>query len=359
MSTATIDPAIIEQKAGMAFGYLTGAIVSGMIYLGEKMGLYRAMAGAGPLSSEELAAKTGLNERWLREWLRGQGAAGMLEIRAGERFELTPELALCLADENTPASVVGIFSELPGLMQLLPKLPRAFKSGMGFTYEDGGEAVAGGTERMLGPWNRSALITDAIPKLDGVLAKLEAGARVADIGCGAAVATTAMAKAFPKSEFHGYDNSATALAHAEANKAKLGVTNVHFHNPDNGDGLPAAPTYDFMTFLDVLHDMARPDLVLAAARKAMKADGQAFIVDVNCSESYEENLKNPLAPMLWGISVMLCMSSSSSTPDGMKLGTVGLPEPKMRELVLASGFSSLKPVPGLEHPFNAYYTALP
>jgi ubiquinone/menaquinone biosynthesis C-methylase UbiE len=244
-------------------------------------------------------------------------------------------------------------------MSILPKLPRAFKSGLGYTYEEGGEAVAGMTERMLGPWNRSALITEALPKLDGIVAKLQAGARVADVGCGSAVATTAMAKAFPKSEFHGYDNSKTALAHAEANKEKLGVRNVHFHNPDNGDGLPAAPTYDLMTFLDVLHDMARPDLVLEAARKAIKADGQAFIVDVKSSESYEENLAHPLAAMMYSISIMLCMSSSSSTPDGLKLGTVGLPEPKMRELVKAAGFSTLKPVEGLDHPFNAYYTALP
>lgn len=359
MPTATIDPAIIEAKAGAAFGYLTGALVSGMIHLGDKLGLYTAMVDAGPLTSTQLAAKTGLSERWLREWLRGQGAAGMLEYRGNDQFELTPELALCLADESTPASVIGAFGDLPGMMAILPKLPAAFKSGLGYSYDDGGEPVAGMTERMLGPWNRSALITEALPKIAGIVPLLEKGAKVADVGCGAAVATTAMAAAFPNSEFHGYDTSRHALKRAEANKAKAGLKNVHFHNPDDGDGLPATPTYDFAVFLDVLHDMARPDQVLAAARTAMKPDGAAFIVDVNCAESYEENLQHPLAALLFPISVMLCMSSSCSTEDGLQLGTVGLPENKMRELVLAAGFTSLQPVPGLEHPFNAYYVAKP
>jgi 2-polyprenyl-3-methyl-5-hydroxy-6-metoxy-1,4-benzoquinol methylase len=351
---ATLDMEKVGAKAELAFGYLTGAIVSGMIYLGDQMGLYRKMAGMGPVTSGELAAATGLSERWLREWLSGQGAAGILDYRGDGRFELTPEGALVFADEENPASVIGGFGDLPDEIGLLRKLPEAFRTGLGYTYDDGGEAVARGTARLLGPWNRTSLVSEALPQLEGVVAKLEAGAKVADVGCGAGLADLAMARAFPGSEFHGYDNSVHALAIAEEEKQKSGLTNVFFHNVAT-EPMPATPTFDLVTCLDCLHDMDRPDLAAAAIRRAIKDDGTWFIVDVACGNTFEENLENPLAAMMYGFSVMLCMSSSASSAEGLALGTVGLPAAKMEALTTAAGFTRFQAVPGLEHPFNAYY----
>jgi 2-polyprenyl-3-methyl-5-hydroxy-6-metoxy-1,4-benzoquinol methylase len=351
-----LDFELVGKTAETAFGYLTGAITAGMIYVGEATGLYRAMAGQGPVTSHELAGKTGLSERWVREWLRGQAAAGLIDYRGTERFELGPERALVLADEETPASVVGAFSALPQQMLLLEKVPGSFRTGRGHTYDDGGLAVAVGIERMMGPWNKTALISEALPKLPGVVERLERGAKVADVGCGAGVADIAIAKAFPKSEVHGYDNSVHALARAEANRKESGLKNVFFHNIDS-DPMPSDGRFDLVTCLDCLHDMARPDLAAAAIRKAIRPDGTWFIVDVDCNEAYEDNLSNPLAAMMYGFSVLICMSSSASTPDGLALGTVGLPEPKMRALAKTAGFSRFSRVEGLEHPFNAYYLA--
>jgi len=360
--TAPTAPAIDMEKVGslaeLAFGFLGGAVNSGMIYLGDRLGLYRTMAGAGQLTSDELAGRTGLHERWLREWLRNQGGIGILEYRGDGRFELSPEAALVFADESTPASLIGGFAGFPEQMGAVGLLPEVFRTGLGFTYDAGGDGVAEGVERMFGPWYRSALVPEALPALPGVVEKLTAGAKACDVGCGAAVADVEMAKAFPNSEFHGYDNSLHALARAATNIAQAGVANVVMHNPDD-EPLPATPTFDVAFSFDCLHDMARPDLVAAAVRKAMKPDGLWFIVDINCADTYEGNLENPLGGMFYGMSILACMSSSASTPDGLALGTVGLPESKMRELVLKAGFGSFERVEGLEHPFNAYYIARP
>lgn len=355
---ASIETGLIEKRAELAFGYLGGAIASGMIYLGDRMGLYRALVGAGPVTSQELADRTGLSERWLREWLQQQAAADILDYRGEGRFELTEEGRLLFVDEANPASVIGLFGELPSVMGMFDRLPKAFRTGIGYTYDDGGPAMARTLERELGPWNRSALIDEALPKVGDVVAKLEAGVKVADVGCGAAAAIVALGQRFPKSEFHGYDNSLNALRLAHQAIHDAGVTNVFVHDSDV-DRLPEEPTFDIVLTLDCLHDMTRPDLAAAAIRKAIKPEGTWFIVDVDCKSTFEENMENPLAPMLYGFSVMLCMSSSASSKDGMALGTVGLPEPKMQELVEAAGFRSFARVPGLTHPFNAYYEAHP
>lgn len=357
-ATGSVDTARVEQIAETAFGYLSGAVVAGMIYLGDELGLYRALRDAGPMTSEEVAEHTGLHERWLREWLRGQAAADLIEYRGDGRFELTGEAALVLADEENPASVIGSFSDLPDQLLLLKRARDSFRTGAGFTYDDGGESVARSVERMLGPWNKTLLISEALPKLEGVVARLEAGARVADVGCGAAVAVVAMARAFPRSEFHGYDNSSHALQRAKANIEAAGVANAFVHDVAT-EPLPADEAFDLITCLDCLHDMARPDLAASAIRSAIKPHGVWFIVDVESSAEFEENLANPLAPLMYGFSILTCMASSASTPDGLALGTVGLPEPRMRELVTNAGFSRFQRVAGLEHPFNAYYEARP
>ncbi len=354
-----IDAAILEQKAGLAFGYAGGAFIAGTIYIGDHLGLYRGMNGAGPMTSAGLAAKTGLDERFLREWLYQQTAAGITDRRDGDAFELGPEAALIFADESTMASMIGLFGELPALMDLLMnRAPKAFKTGTGGTYDSFGAGAARMIDRFLGAWNRNALVPEALPKIPGLVQKLEAGARVADVGCGGGAGPIAIGRAFPKSEVHGYDNSVHGLKIAHENREKAAASNVTFYNSDE-QRLPETPTYDLVTTLDCLHDMARPDLAAAAIRKAIMPDGSWFIADIECGNSFDENLQNPLSGFFYAASLAMCLQSSASEPDGMKLGAMGLPEAKMRDLVKAAGFSQFERVAGLENPMNAYYVARP
>lgn len=351
-----IDPAIVEAKVELAMGYLGGMVIAGSIYLGDELGLYRSLDGRGPVTSAEFAAITGLNERWLREWLEGQAAAGLLEYRGEGRFELTPELALVLVDESNPASVIGGFHDLPGQAAVLRHLRETFRTGIGLTYDQAGDAATIATERLLGPWHRSVLVSHVIPLL-GMVQRLEAGALVIDVGCGGGVATVALARAFPRSEFHGYDISKVGLQRAEARARDAGAENVQFHQADV-DPLPARGDVDLALTLDVLHDMAHPDRAATAIRSALKPDGSWFIMEMAAGESFEENLVNPAAAMLYGFSLQTCLSSSCSDPGGMALGTLGLPQAKLEALTREAGFTRFERLP-LEHPFNAYYHVRP
>ncbi len=355
--TTALDPAILEQKGGIAFGALTGLITAGLIHAGERLGIYRAMAGAGPVTTAYLADKLGLRERIVREWAFQQTAAGVLDYHGETTFELGPEASLVFADESTPNSMAEGFRVLPEILSVVANAPVGFK-GLGRTYDSHGEQGAIATAGFLGTWNRTALVSDALPKIPGLIAKLEAGAQVADVGCGAGIGPVSLAKAFPNTSVHGYDNSVHALKLAAENKRAAGVANVTFHNADQ-EPLPSTPTFDLVMTLDCLHDMARPDLAAAAIRKAIKPDGAWFIVDVHGAPTAAANLASPIAQLAFGFSTFLCLPSSSATEDGMQLGAYGLPEPKMRDLVTNAGFTSFKQVDGLAHPFNAYYEVRP
>jgi 2-polyprenyl-3-methyl-5-hydroxy-6-metoxy-1,4-benzoquinol methylase len=353
-----IDIEKAKKTAEHVFGMLGGALVSGMIYLGDRMGLYRALNGAGAMTSEELAHKTGLHERWVREWLYGQAAANLIDYKGEARFELSPESALVLANEHSPFFLAGGFCALPQQMAVLNLLPESFKSGMGLTYDQLGPEVNRGVERLLAPWFRTQLVPSALPKLDGVVAKLQAGAKVADIGCGAGVALIEMAKAYPRSSFHGYDIAKIPLARASENAKEAGVKNVVFH--DAGvDPLPGNASHDFITTFDCLHDMTRPDIVMQAIRKAIKPDGTWLIADIHGQPTFEQNLKdNPLAPLMYGFSVLCCMSSALSEPGGLGLGTLGFPEPVARKMTEEAGFTRFT-TRDFENPINAYYEVRP
>ena len=211
-----IDIERTKKTAEHVFDVLGGALVSGMIDLGDRMGLYQALNGAGAVTSKELARKTGLHERWVREWLYGQAAASLIDYKGEGRFELNRENALVLADENSPFFLAGGFCALPQQMAVLNLLPKSFKNGMGLTYDQLGPEVNRGVERLLAPWFRTQLVPTALPKLDGVVGKLRSGAKVADVGCGAGVALIEMAKVYPRSDFHGYDIAKIPLARASS-----------------------------------------------------------------------------------------------------------------------------------------------
>lgn len=348
----------IRDFLKLVFSQLSGLVTSGMIYLGHHLGLYRALQDAGPLTSEALARKAGLHERWVREWLRGQAAAHLLDYVGDGRFEMSPVAALVLSNEHSPAFAAGAFSALPHQLGVLEQLLESFKTGIGLPYDALGSEGARGVEGMLAPWFRTMLVPLALPRLDGVVSRLDAGAKVADVGCGTGIALVEMAKAYPRSVFHGYDISAHALAHAERNRQQADLANVTFHDV-TADPLPEDGSFDFITTFDCIHDMTHPDAAIHSIRRALKADGTWLIADINAKPTFEANLeKNPMAAMMYGFSVLTCMSSSLSHPDGAGLGTLGFTEPLAREMTAAAGFTRFTRH-DFDNPVNAYYEVRP
>jgi SAM-dependent methyltransferase len=355
---SNVDMAKAQKTAEQVFGLLGGALVSAMIYLGDRLGFYRAMQSGEALTSAGLAAKMGLHERWVREWLQGQATAGLVDYKGDGRFALSPEAAMVLADENSPLFLAGGFCALPAQMAILERLPESFRTGLGLPYDALGPEGARGVERLLAPWYRTQLVPVALPKLDGVVAKLKAGAKVADVGCGGGIAAIEIAKAFPLAQVHGYDISKYALERAEGNRARANLTNLTFHDAAR-EPIASDSSFDFISTFDCLHDMAHPDVVMTAIRKALKPDGTWMIADIHGQPSFEQNLSdNPLASLMYGFSVLCCMSSAMSEPGGLGLGTLGFPEPVARRMVAEAGFTRFKSH-DFDNPINAYYEVQP
>jgi 2-polyprenyl-3-methyl-5-hydroxy-6-metoxy-1,4-benzoquinol methylase len=354
---AELDDAEVRTMAFRVWGYKQGEQVSLLIHLGDRLGLFRAMVGAGPLTAADLAERTGLHERWVREWVWAMAAAELVVHAPGapDTFELTPAGAAVLVDEDSSLFfAAGAFSE-PAPPDLVDDLAEAFRTGIGLPYDRQGPRGAHRTERMLGPWARLALVPVILPMLDGVQAKLEAGADVCDVGCGAGVALEAMARAFPASRFVGYDPSRHAVDRARENTAGLGnVEIVHARAED----LPEEATFDLVLTFDCLHDMTRPDEALAAIRRCVRDDGTLLVKEIRCADTLEANRANPMLAMMLGFSITSCMSSATSEPGGMGLGTVGLPASRLRALAEAAGFTRFgSHDPG--EPSNVYYELRP
>jgi 2-polyprenyl-3-methyl-5-hydroxy-6-metoxy-1,4-benzoquinol methylase len=352
-----LDVERLKTFARRLFGLLEGAVTSALVHLGDRLGLYRALA-AGPATSEELARRTGLKERWLREWLYNQGAAGLLETDAEGRFALSPEGRAVLAEEHHPAFGCGCFSQLPQTLAVAERLAESFRTGIGLPYDAFGPEGARGVERGFAPWYRTFLVPVALARVPGLRERLAAGARVADVGCGAGVALVELAKAFPASEFHGYELSRHALERAEGNRAEAGLANVRFHHVDE-EPLPSAGRFDLVLTFDCLHDMTRPADVIAAIRKAIAPDGVWIVADVKAHATFAENVaKNPMSALMYGLSVLTCMSSALSEQGGAGLGTLGLHEELAREMVRAAGFTRFRRL-DVDHPINAFYEVRP
>jgi 2-polyprenyl-3-methyl-5-hydroxy-6-metoxy-1,4-benzoquinol methylase len=355
---AELDVERLKVYAKVVFGALGGAMTSAMICLGDRLGLYRAMADGEPVDSIALASKTGLAERWVREWLHQQGAAGVIEHRGDGRFALSPEGCAVLAEEGSPAFGAGFFSHFPQMMSVVERLPEAFRTGVGLPYDAFGAEGAAGIERGFAPWFRTLLVPLALPAIAGLTDALAAGTQVADVGCGAGVALVEMAKAFPQSTFHGWDVSEYALARAEENRAAAGVANVAFHDARR-DPLPSDGRFGFVTTFDCLHDMTHPDAVMRAIRSAIRPDGVWLICDIKARDGYEANVaKNPMAAMMYGTSVLTCMSSALSEPGGAGLGTLGFTADLAQRMTREAGFASFEPLE-LGHPINAFYVVRP
>lgn len=358
--TTDVDPDKLKLYSFAVFTKLEGAVTSGMIHLGDQLGLYTALKDATePITTAELAERTGLHERWVREWAHNQASARLIEVdETGEQFSLSPEAAVVLASPDHPAFGMGMFHRLPQTMATLTVMPESFRTGVGHDYDSHGPEGAVGIERSFEPWNRAFLLPAVLPSLEGVVDKLAAGATVADVGCGAGGAVLLMAEAYPDSRFHGYDISRYALGRAEQKREEAGATNAHFHDPRQ-EPLPSNHSVDLITTFDCIHDMTDPQAMMHTLRQAIADDGTWLLVDIKAHDTFVENAaKNPMAPLMYGISVLSCMSSALSEPGGAGLGTLGLSMAKAQEMAAAAGFSRFRKL-DVDHSVNAFYEIRP
>ncbi len=357
-----LDPEQVGAFGLKVWQYKQGELVSLMIHLGDRLGIYRTLRGLGPVTAGELAEASGLKERWLREWLHGQAAAGLLEYHGADnggepRFELPDVAAAVLADEEgSVAFAAGAFGYPPD-HDVIDGLAEAFRTGVGLSYQQLGPCAAHRTERMLGPWTRQALVPRIIPALDGVEERLQEGIDVVDVGCGGGVALLALAQAFPHSRFVGYDPSGHAIDIARERSRETGVTNVEW-KVARGEDLPHEAGYDLVVTFDCIHDMTRPDLVIAAIRRVIRDEGTWLIKDIRSSPRFEDNLRNPMLALLYGFSVSACMSSALSEPDGLGLGTLGFNPVVAERMVRDAGFTRFR-MHDFEDPANLYYEVRP
>jgi|TARA_Y100000310_G_scaffold312725_1_gene360318 2-polyprenyl-3-methyl-5-hydroxy-6-metoxy-1,4-benzoquinol methylase len=351
MAGKFVDEDALKDYTRKIWSFKQGEMVSMMIHLGDRLGIYQALDGAGAVSAADLAEKTGYHSRWLLEWLKNQAAAEILEYHDGERFELTEVGSRVMAEDDSLQFAAGAFGG-PTDPSVIDKLADAFNTGLGLSYEDLGPSSAHGTERMLGPWTKYGL-PKIVPALPGLEDRLSGHAAIADVGCGAGLAIATLAELYPNSQCHGYDPSSHAIEIANRKITDRGLSNLEFHVA-GGEELPTEPAYDFIITFDCMHDMTRPDTVIAAIRKAIKPDGIWLIKDIKSYGDFQIDRKNPFLAMMYGFSVTACMSSALSTADGLGLGTLGFHPEVVAEMTREGGFSQC-----IKHDFddpsNFYY----
>ena len=326
-----------------------------LVVMGDKLGLYRALAGAGGLTSTELAQRAGLSERYVREWLNAQAAGGYVEYDPeSATYALPPEQTVALTDETSPAYLPGFFQIALGSVADSPRITEAARSGGGVGWHEHNHDVFDGCERFFRPGYNANLVSEWLPALEGVVEKLQAGARVADVGCGHGSSTILMAQAFPASTFVGSDYHAGSIDTARARAQEAGVSDrASFQTTpstsDQGEG------YDLVTMFDCLHDMGDPVGAARQVHRMLAADGTWMIVEPMAGDNVEDNL-NPVGRAYYGFSTFLCTPASLSQDVGLALGAQA-GEARIAEVVRAGGFTRFRRV--AETPFNLVFEARP
>ncbi|MGO4518228.1 class I SAM-dependent methyltransferase [Terriglobus sp. 2YAB30_2] len=331
---------------------LGASVHAGMVVIGEKLGLYKALAGA-PATSAELAKKTGTDERYLREWLASQAAGGYITYDAStQQFSLSPEQAFTLAMEDSPAYLPGAFELALGSLAAVPRIAESFRTGAGMGWHEHADGVFHGCEKFFRPGYAANLVSSWIPALQGVQAKLEQGARVADVGCGIGSSTILMAKAFPKSEFFGFDYHDKSVEAAREKAQKEGLSDrVHFEVAKAKE-FPGN-NYDFVAVFDCLHDMGDPIGAAKHVRQSLAPGGTWMIVEPFANDELKDNL-NPVGRVYYSFSTLLCTPCSRSQEVGMCLGAQA-GEARIRDVVSTAGFTHFRRA--TETPFNIVYEA--
>ena len=355
MSATEINEAKLEAFMGQAVTDM-GAIISAPLFvIGEKLGLYKAMANAGPLTSEEVAERSGAAERYVREWLRNQAAGGYITYDAEEdRYTLPDEHALALADEDSPFYILGVYDSIASLYADEDQILEAFRSGRGMGWHEHDHRLFRGTERFFRPGYRGNLVSEWIPALDGVEAKLERGAKVADVGCGHGASTIIMAEAFPNSQFVGFDYHEASIERAEEAAAEAGVGDRISFEVAAAKDYPGSG-YDLVCVFDCLHDMGDPVGAAAHVRQTLDGDGTWMIVEPFANDRVEENL-NPVGRIFYGASTVICTPASLAQEVGLALGAQA-GQARLTEVLSEGGFTRVRRA--TETPFNLILEARP
>jgi SAM-dependent methyltransferase len=348
-----IDQAKLEAFMGRVVGDFGSVMSSALVVIGDKLGLYKAMAGAGPLTPAELALRTITSERYVRDWLVNQAASGYVDYDPENgSYTLPDEHALALADENSPAFVAGGFQNLTAIIKAETRIARAFRTGGGLLWGEHDPGVFEGTERFFRPLYTANLVARWIPALDGVEARLAAGATVADVGCGHGASTIILAQAYPRSRFFGFDNHAPSIVRARQAAAEAGVDErVVFAVAEAGD-YPGGD-FDLIAFFDCFHDLGDPVGAARHAHAALAPDGALLVVEPMAGECVEDNL-NPVGRIFSAASVLICTPNAlaSGASADTALGTIATEE-SLRAALAAGGFSRFRRATST--PFNRVF----
>jgi 2-polyprenyl-3-methyl-5-hydroxy-6-metoxy-1,4-benzoquinol methylase len=352
---ATVDENKLHELLGRAITDFGAASIAPLVVIGDKLGLYRKLAANGPLTSTELAARTGTHERYVREWLNAQAASHFVtyDARTG-RYSLSPEQALVFAEEDGPAFIVGGFETAVAAGKIADRLTEAFRTGAGIGWHEHDHAMFHGVERFFRSSYIGNLVQTWLPALDGVEAKLDAGAQVADIGCGHGASTILMAQAYPRSQFTGFDYHAASIAEANARAERAGVADRCRFAVAGAKDFPGTG-YDFVTTFDALHDMGDPAGAARHTLSALAPGGCWMIVEPYAGDRVEENL-NPIGRAYYAASTLICTPCSLAQEVGRALGALA-GEARMRAVVTGAGFSRFKRA--MATPFNLIYDARP
>ena len=339
---------------GRFVGDLGASVHAGMVVIGDKLGLYKALA-VQSMTSAELAKATGTDERYVREWLGSQAAGGYITYDEGtRRFSLTEEQAFTLANEDSPAYLPGAFEFALGTLAAVPRITEAFRTGAGMGWNEHDEGVFHGCEKFFRAGYAANLVSSWIPALEGVQQRLETGARVADVGCGKGASTVLMAKAFPRSRFFGFDYHDESIEGARASAERHGVSDQATFAVARAKEYPGE-NYDLVAVFDSLHDLGDPVGAATHVLKSLRPDGTWMIVEPFAHDELQDNL-NPVGRIYYSFSTLLCTPCSRSQEVGLCLGAQS-GEARIREVVTAAGFSRFRRA--TETPFNIVYEARP
>src|SRR5271154_376425 len=351
----TIDPEKLNELLGKAVVDFGATFHAALVRVGDKLGLYKALAAGGAQTPAELAKRTGTTERYVREWLCNQAAGGYVtyDSNAG-KFSLSEEQAFTLADENSPAFLPGMFQVALAAVKAEEQITERFKTGKGLGWHEHHPELFVGTERFFRPGYAANLIAAWIPSLEGVDEKLKSGARVADVGCGLGASTILMAKSYPKSEFAGFDYHDKSIETAKQRAHEAGVGERIKFEVTSAKSFPGKD-YDFVTFFDCLHDMGDPAGASAHVHGRLKKDGTWMIVEPFAGDKLEDNL-NPIGRAFYGASTLLCTPASLSQEVGLALGAQA-GEKRIREVVTGGGFTRFRRA--TQTPFNLVFEARP
>lgn len=349
-----INEAKLNEFMGRFVADLGAVAHAATVVVGDQLGLYKKLA-EGPADVEQLARRTETDARYLREWLSAQAASGYVEYDpATERFSMSEEQTLALAQEGSPAFIPGAFQVSIALFKAIPKMMQVMRTGLGLGWHEHDASLFHGTERFFRPGYAANLVSQWIPALDGVEARLKAGAKVADVGCGHGASTIIMAQAYPNSSFVGYDYHAPSIEHARAGAAKAGVSNRARFEVAKAKDFPGRD-YDLVAMFDCLHDMGDPVGAAAHVRASLKPDGTWLLVEPFANDRLEDNL-NPIGRIYYSASNFICTPASRSQEVGACLGAQA-GEARLREVVTQGGFSRFRRA--TQTPFNLVFEARP